>query len=148
MSMTKPLPIRLYELLRSEFEHSSKNLRAFARSRKYTDLKYHYRIYKDKHGELHFGFIDDFMFCGRKLIRLASGDKQTFAYRIDSPVDVTEWFISEYKEKGMCAYAGDWRHEFGEGWDSDGEDGSTRTCKHCNKTETLHSKMVRKTWWQ
>lgn len=148
MAMTKSLSIRLYELLKSEFANSSKNLRAFANGKKYSGLKNYYRIYKDSNNDLHLGFIDDTnCFCGRKLMLLACGNKNTYAYGLDSPVDVTEWFIVEYKEKGMCAYT-DMRHE----WDIEAKesspDGTKRTCIHCDHSETLHSKMVRKTWWE
>ncbi|CAM0054328.1 hypothetical protein VPHF89G1_0033 [Vibrio phage F89 g1] len=147
--MEKPLSIKLHKLLLSEFVNSSQNLAKFARSRKYSSLKSHYGVYKDSNGELHLGFIDDTKcFCGRKLIRLACGDHQTFAYAIENPTDVTEWFIDEYKEKGMCAYT-DMRHEWIKcGDDQSLPDGYIRVCDHCGKEETLKSKMVRKIWWE
>lgn len=152
MTMTKSLSIRLWELLKSEFPHSSKNLAKFARSSKYTGLKNHYRMYKDYDGDFHLGFIDDTnCFCGRKLLRLACGHYETFAYSLSEPVDVTEWFIKEYQEKGMCAYT-HMRHEWSGEFESSSpasslKDGTIRTCIHCGKTETLKSQMVRETWW-
>jgi hypothetical protein len=148
MAMTKSLSIRLYELLKSEFPNSSPNLAKFARGKKYTDLKNYYRMYRSESGDLHLGFIDDKnCFCGKKLIRLACGEFQTFAYSILNPVDVTEWFISEYSQKGMCTYT-DMRHDWIEDVDNAAPDGTTRTCRFCGTTETLRSKMVRKTWWE
>ncbi|MBF4377358.1 hypothetical protein ERJ77_01825 [Vibrio anguillarum] len=108
-------------------------------------------MYKDADGDLHLGFLDDTnCFFGRTLIRLACGDYQTFAYSLDSPicspVDVTEWFISEYKEKGECAYT-KMRHGWNENHKDSAPDGTTRTCIYCDKVETLKYKMVRKIWW-
>lgn len=147
MSMTKSLSRKLYELLKSEFPNSSQNLANFARGK--TILKSHYRVYKDSNDDLYLGFIDDTnCFCGAKLLRIACGNKQTFAFGLSSPVDVTEWFLKEYSEKGMCAYT-DMRHTWNQDDHEDKlDDGSIRTCQHCGKVETLHSKMVRKTWWQ
>lgn len=146
--LKESLSLRLHKLINSSFENSSVNLAKFARCRKYQSLKKHYRMYKDANGDLHLGFIDDTnCFCGRKLIRLACGDNQTFAYRLEAPEDVTEWFIEEYKAKGMCAYT-DMRHEWKEGYDNCSTDGTVRTCAHCGKAEILKSKMVKKIWWE
>lgn len=144
--MKKSLPIQLYETLRSEFEHSSKNLRKFAGKRDY--LKDYNRILKAD-DILYIGYIDDIgLLCGNRLLQVACANFDTFSYTgIKQVEDVTEWFIKEYKEKGMCAY-NDWRHEWDKNEiDSKLPDGAVRKCLHCGKVETLHSKMVRKTWW-
>lgn len=150
MSMTKPLSVQLHNLLVSEFSNSSDNLRKFACSKKYKELKNHYRVYKDEGDNLHLGFFsDNGLFYGRAIIHLACGNKTTYAYHLGVKNDVTKWFIEEYKQKGMCAYT-DMRHEWpdGYGYDYDLPDGTTRTCIHCGHAETLNSKMVRKTWWE
>lgn len=148
MSMTKPLSVKLHDLLRSEFSNSSDNLRKFASSKKYKELRNHYRIYKDEDGNLHLGyFSDNKWFFGRALIRIACGDKNTYSYRLSVKNDVTEWFIEEYKQKGMCAYT-DMRHEWLGGYNDNSPNGTARTCIHCGHTETLNSKMVRKVWWE
>lgn len=148
MKLTKSLSIRLYELLKSEFTHSSANLKKFASKKSY--LKNHNRILKGSDGELYIGINDDGWLTGARLNSVICGDFKTWAFAdktIACCEDVTEWFINEYKEKGMCAYT-DWRHE----WDTieheQTKDGTTRKCIHCGKEETLHSKMVRKTWWE
>lgn len=143
MAMTKPLSMRLYNLLRSEFEHSSQNLKRFANKRNY--LKNHNRIIKAG-GELYIGFIDDIgLLNGAKLVRVACGQFDKYAYTgIKHAEDVTEWFMSEYQNKGMCAYT-DMRHV----WNiKDGHVGTTRFCIHCGHKETKRSEMVEKTWWE
>lgn len=149
MNTTKSLSIRLHELLTSEFPNSSKNLSKFARKRDY--MKNHNRILKDSAGVLYIGINDDGWITGAELMRVACGDFQTWAFASKETAkceDVTEWFIKEYSGKGMCAYT-DMRHSWNKDNDEDRlDDGSTRACKYCNKRETLHSKMVRKTWWQ
>ena len=148
MAMTKSLSTKLYELLRSEFPNSSASLRSFALSKKYKELKNHYRIYRSADGYLHLGFIDGSgFFCGRDIINLACGDKDTYAYNLNDAQDVTQFFINEYSTKGMCAYT-DMRHDWLEDHDDSHPDGVVRTCKYCGHTETLHSKMVRKVWWE
>ena len=149
MAMTKKLSVILCELLRSEFKHSSPNLKKYASSKKIKSLEHYIRIYKDSDRILHIGFIDDTnCFIGRRLLKIASGDFQSYAYGINGAEDVTQWFIDEYKKKGMCAYAGDWRHEWNVDENPQLEDGTVRTCIHCGKQETLKSKMVKKTWWE
>lgn len=149
MAMTKSLSRKLYELLKSEFPNSSENLAKFAKKRDY--MKNHNRILKDSDGELYIGINDDGWLTGAKLMRIACGDFQTWAFaskETSSCEDVTEWFISEYSEKGMCAYT-DMRHSWIQGvHDKDLKDGEVRTCEYCGKTEVLHSEMVRKIWWQ
>lgn len=149
MAMTKSLSIRLYELLKSEFPNSSQNLAKFARKRDF--MKNHNCILKSSDGELYIGINDDGWLTGAKLISIACGDFQTWAFATKETAnceDVTEWFINEYSKKGMCAYT-DMRHTWHQGaHDEELEDGDKRTCEHCGKTETLHSKMVRKIWWQ
>ena len=148
MAMTKSLSIKLYELLKSEFPNSSVNLRSFALSKKYKELKNHYRIYECADRVLHLGCVsDNGLFCGRALIRIACGDKATYAYHLNDAQDVTQCFIDEYSTKGMCAYT-DMRHDWLEDHDDSCQDGVVRTCKYCDHTETLHSKMVRKVWWE
>ncbi|WP_027697212.1 hypothetical protein [Vibrio litoralis] len=146
--MEKPLSIKLHKLLLSEFPNSSQNLAKFARSGKYLRLKKHYRIYRDANDDLHIGFCDDIFLNGRNLLSIACGDFQTFAYSNCQMQDVTEWFMREYKEKGMCAYT-DMRHE----WDMNEPDedigaGSTRVCIYCGKKEMMKATVVRKTWWE
>lgn len=144
--MEKKLSVKLHELLKSKFTHSSENLAKFARKKSY--MKNHYRILKVG-DELFIGWIDDIgLLNGAKVLRVSCGNFDTFAYTgITKSEDVTEWFMDEYRKKGMCAYAGDWRHD----WDVEEnllmEDGSIRTCVHCGKEEKLESKMVRKMWW-
>ncbi|WP_153448763.1 hypothetical protein [Vibrio algicola] len=146
--MEKPLSIKLHALLSSEFPNSSQNLAKFARSKKYKELKSNYRIYRIG-GDLYIAYkSDEEWLCGAKLIRVACGYFETFASLTPSYEDVTEWFISEYSQKGMCAYT-DMRHEWHQGaHEEELEDGETRTCFHCGKTEALKSKMVREIWWE
>lgn len=147
--LTKSLSVQLHELLKSEFNNSSQNLAKFARKRDY--MKNHNRILQSDSGVLYIGINDDGWLTGARLIDVACGRFQTWAFadkETANAKDVTEWFIEEYKAKGMCAYT-DMRHE----WDltepdSTLEDGTTRSCIHCHKVETLDSKMVRKTWWE
>lgn len=146
--MEKPLSIKLHKLLLSELPNSSQNLARFARTKKYKELKQHYRIWKSEDGELYIAYkSDNTLICGLKLIRAACGNFDTFAFPVIAE-DVTEWFMREYKKKGMCAYT-DMRHE----WDIKEpdkclSDESKRVCIHCGKVEILKSKMVRKTWWE
>lgn len=147
MAMQKPLSVVLHNLLKSNFTHSSDNLAKFARKKDY--MKNYYRVLKSD-GELFIGYMtDNNLLSGAKLTRIACGNFDTFAFAgVKNPEDVTEWFIGEYKKKGMCAYSGDWNHQ----WIQDSheeslEDGSVRECKHCGKFEKLESKMVRKIWW-
>lgn len=143
--MKKKLSIRLYELLKSEFPNSSQNLAEFAKKRDY--MKNHNRVLKGCNGDLYIGMNDDGWLVGAKLIRVACGDFKTWAFaskKTFSFEDVTEWFISEYKEKGMCAYT-DMRHK----WDEYCESGDDfRKCKHCEKVEQRMVKMVPKVWWE
>lgn len=146
--MEKSLSIRLYNLLLSEFPNSSQNLAKFARSKKYKELKNHYRIYRSG-DDLFIAYqSDNGLLCGAKLTRVACGYFETFAFPVRDVKDVTAWFIDEYQQKGMCSYT-DMRHEWDQ-WshDEDLKDGETRTCFHCGKSETLKSKMLRKTWWE
>ncbi|WP_105901400.1 hypothetical protein [Vibrio gangliei] len=146
--MEKSLSIKLQNLLLSEFPNSSQNLASFARSKKYKGLKHHYRIYQ-ANDDLFIAYqSDNGLLCGAKLIRVACGDFETFAFPVSDATDVTAWFIDEYQQKGMCAYT-DMRHE----WDIKNPDedlgaGSTRMCFHCGKMEMMKVKMVRKTWWE
>lgn len=144
--MEKKLSVRLHELLKSNFDHSSENLAKFARKKDY--MKNYYRIIKVS-DELFIGWIDDTgLLNGAKILRVAGGNFDTFAYTgITESEDATEWFMSEYKSKGMCAYAGDWRHDWNVDENPQLQDGTVRTCVHCGKEEKLESKMVRKTWW-
>lgn len=145
--MENPLSIKLHKLLLSEFSNSSQSLAKFARKKDYS--KNDYRILRDENGTLYIGIRDRSWIHGSKLISVASGDFNAWAFpRIESCEDVTEWFIREYKEKGMCAYT-DMRHE----WDVKIPDedlgaGSTRMCIHCGKREMMKATMVRKTWWE
>lgn len=147
MKLERKLSVRLHDLLKSEFENSSQNLKRFARKRNY--MKDQYRILK--HDDiLYIGMKDDNrLTVGAKLLRVACGVFDTYAFMgIDDAEDVTEWFISEYKAKGMCAYA-DMRHDWHQGaHDEDLDDGDKRQCSHCGKVEVLHSRMVRKIWWE
>lgn len=146
MKMTKSLSKRLHDLLKSEFTHSSKNLRKFALSRKYSVAKEWHRVYKDINDDIYIGFINDNgLFCGAKLIRVACGNFDTFCHGIDTPKDVTVWFMSEYENKGMCAYAEGWNHVWSE-FCEDGDD--KRICIHCDKIETRMVKMIPKVWWE
>lgn len=147
MAMTKKLSVILHDLLRSEFINSSKSLRKFARKRDY--LKDHYRILKHE-DVLYIGYVgNNGWVVGAKLLQVACGYFITYAYpHIKDVEDVTQWFIDEYKNKGMCAYAGDFHHEWNVDENPQLEDGTVRTCIHCGKQETLKSKMVKKTWWE
>lgn len=146
--LEKSLSIKLWELLKSEFTHSSANLKKFASKRDY--MKHHNRILKSESGELYIGINNDGWLTGAQLNRVACGDFKTWAFAtkdVANCKDVTAWFIANYSKKGMCAYT-DMRHV----WDNETlasklEDGSIRICIHCGKTESLKSEMVRKTWW-
>ncbi len=146
MGMQKSLSVRLYELLKSDFEHSSRCLAKFARKKHY--LKSQYRVIK-ANGELYIGHMsDNNLLCGARLMRVACGNVNTFAFTgINDHEDVTEWFINEYKSKGMCAYSGDWNHVWNIDESPQLQDGAIRSCKHCGKREILESKMVRQVWW-
>jgi hypothetical protein len=146
MGMQKSLSVRLHDLLKSTFEHSSCQLARFARKKSY--MKNKYRVIK-ANDELYIGYMsDNNLLCGARLMRIACGNPNTFAFTgINTHEDVTEWFINEYKSKGMCAYSGDWNHAWNVDENHEIADGTVRTCKHCKKQETLKSKMVRKTWW-
>lgn len=145
--MEKPLSIKLHELLLSELPNSSQSLAKFARKKDYS--KNDYRILRDENGTLYIGIRDKSWIHGSKLISVASGDFNVWAFpRIESCEDVTEWFIREYKEKGMCAYT-DTRHTWRQkDNDSNLSDGEIRKCAHCGKIEVIKSKMIRKTWWE
>ena len=146
--LQKSLSLRLHDLLKSSFENSSENLARFARRRDY--MKNHNRILKSDNGKLYIGINDDGWLTGAELNRVVCGDFKTWAFAdvtVRNCEDVTEWFIEEYKAKGMCAYT-DMHHEWLEDHDDNSPDGTTRTCIYCGKVETLKSKMVRKIWWE
>ena len=146
--MEKKLSVRLHELLKRNFEHSSDNLARFARKKGY--MNNYYRVLKVG-DELFIGYMtDNNLLSGAKLMRVACGSFETYAFTgISNPQDVTEWFMSEYESKGMCAYAGDWRHVWLQDChDESLDDESVRECKYCGKKEALKSKMVRKIWWE
>lgn len=55
-------------------------------------------------------------------------------------VDVTEAFWIDYMQKGVCAIHGDYAHN----WI---EEGKTRTCGYCGKTQKQVTKLVEKIEW-
>ena len=94
-------------------------------------------------------------FYGQSLIRIACGDKETYAYPpklVRDFVDVTD-FWERYQKVGRCIW--DPGHT---GWMQGGQDrfifsgdGQTRTCQWCGAVQTLkiEVKMIeqRREWW-
>lgn len=139
----------LRKLLLTEFEHSSENLRKYAKGK---GKDYCVMVIREgwnavtgecdiNKGRLLIGFFGDAgFFNGSQLNQVRCKNFKTWAFMPKPYVDVTEWFMKEYAEKGMC-FEGDFNHEFN-------TDGDTRICKHCGKVEKRKSKMVKKVWWE
>ena len=139
----------LRKLLLTEFEHSSENLRKYAKGK---GKDYCVMVIREgwnniagdcdiDKGRLLIGFFCDVgFFNGSQLNQVRCKNFKTWAFMPKNYTDVTEWFMKEYAEKGMC-FEGDSNHEFEINHD-------TRVCKHCCKTQVRKTKMVEKVWWE
>lgn len=105
-----------------------------------------------KGGTLYFGFIDDVgLFCGSTVMSAACDNFRSsciasFSGESIGEVghdDVTDWFIAEYKEKGMCAYS-----DVNHAWITGDASQSSRVCGACGLRQVKKSKRVTKTWWE
>lgn len=129
----------LRKLLLTKFQHSSENLRRYAKGKgKDYCLSVIREIEDDR---LLIGYFSDVgFFNGSNLHQVRCGNFKTWAFMPMGYEDVTEWFMDEYEKKGMC-FSGDSNHVFK-------TNGSIRSCIYCGETQVKKEEVVKRVYWE